>query len=395
MADTVQVGLDHIAVYAPDQYLDLTDLAVARDVDPDKYLVGIGIKEAAVAAPSQDVAVLAANAGHAVLTEAGVLPEEVGFLVVGTESAVDKSKPTATHVHELLGISPQCRVYDIMHACVGATYGLLSALDWLHRTDARYALVIASDIARYGKGSLGEPTQGAGAVAMLLCREPRLMVLEEINTYSRQVWDFWKPLNETYPIVDGMYSTQCYIEAVTACYSGIERIEREAAFLYHMPYPKLVQQAHGRIARLIDKEVKWKEHFAEWVEASCHYPSRIGNIYTGSLWLSLVSQLESRWWSDGRTADPDLFYLFSYGSGSGAALLRGQRQPTWTEVMTSARVETALATRRRLSMEDYESSIVDYDGGVTEGSLPDPAHGRFRLDRVEDDKRVYVEREDA
>ena len=156
----------------------------------NKFLIGIGIQEMAVSSPWEDVVVLAANAGYRLLKEAGVSPKEIGLLIVGTESAEDRAKPTATHVHSLLSISDSCRVYDILHACAGATYGLLSAVDWAHSPNHKYALVIATDIARYGIGTPGEPTQGAGAVAMLVSKAPRLMKIKELSTYSNSVYDF-------------------------------------------------------------------------------------------------------------------------------------------------------------------------------------------------------------
>src|SRR3989344_5311695 len=83
------IGLDHIAVYVPNQYLSSVDLAHARQIDPNKFTIGIGIKEISVPSPAEDVVVMAANAGYQVLQEAGVLPSEIGLLIVGTESAVD------------------------------------------------------------------------------------------------------------------------------------------------------------------------------------------------------------------------------------------------------------------------------------------------------------------
>ena len=114
----MNIGMDHIAAYIPNQYLALEDLALARNVDPEKFLVGLGNREMAIASTSEDVVVLASNAGKRVLDEAGVDPDDVGLLIVGTESALDRAKPTATHVHELLGISNACRVFDVIHAYV-------------------------------------------------------------------------------------------------------------------------------------------------------------------------------------------------------------------------------------------------------------------------------------
>lgn len=387
------IGIDHIAFYAPRQYLPLEDLAVARGVNPLKYTVGIGIQEVSVVTAAEDVVVMAANAGHRVLAEAGVSPEDVGMLIVGTESAEDKSKPTATHVHELLGINNSCRVYDIVHACAGATYGVLSAIDWLQNPEHKYALVIASDIARYGKNSLGEPTQGAGAVAMLISRSPRLMSLDEISNYSRNVYDFWKPLENKYPVVDGIYSAQCYAEAAEACFKN-QNASKEAAYIYHVPYPKLVRQTHARISRLIG--VDDEQHFQSKVASSCMYSNKIGNIYTGSLWLSLMSFLggyHSSAQSPHTLAEEfDGCYLFSYGSGCGAVLMRGRFPLSWAEQAAHFKFDDFLKGRTRITVKEYEDCVTDYEHSqlLSEEHLNQMnVGGKFRFCGTKDNKRFY------
>lgn len=384
------VGIDHIAVYTPSQYLDATDLASARNVDPRKYTSGIGIAQIAVPPVDEDVVVLAANAGVAVLEQAGVAAEEVGLLIVGTESAVDHSKPTASHVHELLGISPRCRVYDTVHACAGGTYGVLSALDWL-AADAtrRYALVIASDIARYERKSLGEPTQGAAATAMLVSRNPRLMALRELATYSRSVYDFWKPLSTRYPVVDGMLSVQSYTDAALACFQGQE-LSRKAAYVYHTPYPKLVQQTHTRIARLLGADVDAGAHYEQAVAPGPRAVSRVGNTYTASLWLALYGLLEESYRSgcDIRAAY-DGCYLFSYGSGCGAALIEGRFGPGTMAQIASFNLDDMLGRRRRLSFADYDELMNAHESDLVASELPLEAAGVFRLAGVRGNKRMY------
>ena len=383
------VGIDHMALYVPDPYLSLDDLAAARGVDPNKYFVGIGIRETAIATPAEDVVVLAANAGHRVLEEADVSPDDIGLLIVGTESAEDKSKPTATHVHELLGINSACRVYDVVHACAGATYGVLSAIDWLHNPAHKYALVIASDIARYGKNEAGEPTQGAGAVAMLLCRSPRLLALGEIATFSKNVYDFWKPLDQKYPLVDGIYSARCYGEAAEACFGG-QDLAKDAAYIYHAPYPKLVQQTHGQVARMIDGNVDAKSHFKDQVAPSLRFAARIGNIYTGSMWLALMSFLEAQRSDGGDAADG--CYLFSYGSGCGAALLRGTFPPNWQAGAALFGTDAALDSRTRLGFDEYETLMDIYENpeSISADKLAATAvGGAFRYLGTEKNKRRY------
>lgn len=386
------VGLDHVAAYVPNQYLPMEDLARARGVEPSKYLVGIGIKEMAVPSQEEDVVVLGANAGRDVLEEAGISPKDVGLLIVGTESAEDKSKPTATHIHDLLGISSNCRVYDVIHACIGATYGVLTAIDWV-RGSGKYALVIASDIAKYGIGAPGEATQGAGAVAMLISRNPRLMALEEIGAFSKNVYDFWKPLDRDFPIVKGVYSAECYTEAVLKCFSG-RKIDRNAAFLYHTPYPGIVKQAHAKVVKMFDEHVDPQQHYKNRVASSILYASRVGNIYTGSLWLSLVSFLENHLASatesevSDRGTEEGLVgcYMFSYGSGCGAVLMRGELSRTWAIMAQKLKVGERLGKRVKLSIEEYERLM--YSREAVRWNQPTYSH--FKFEGVRDNERVYA-----
>lgn len=388
MTEQSTPGIDHIAFYTPNQYLPLEELARARNVDPKKYTVGIGINEISVANFDEDAVVLAANAGSRVLEEAGVSPEDIGLLIVGTESADDKSKPTATHVHELLGISSACRVYDIVHACIGGTYGLLSALDWVAGTGrGRYALVIASDIARYERHSLGEPTQGGGAVAILVSANPRLLTLRELSTYSNNVYDFWKPSEEKYPIVDGMLSAQSYADAATNCFRSTDA-DLQGAFLYHCPYPKLVQQTHSRIAKLLGAD-RGSEHFSEHVSPFLNFSSRVGNVYTASLWLAFCNWIEDR--GTGVNNKFDDCYVFSYGSGCGAALLHGSLQPGWEQMASLLTISKSLDSRIKIEITGYEllADCFEQSRVPSKEEWSIRSAGPFKLSAIEDHKRVY------
>ena len=71
---------------------------------------------------------------------------------------------------------------------------------------------------RYGLRSGGEPTQGAGAVAMLLTANPRILTFENDNLMLTQdIYDFWRPLGHAYPMVDGHLSNQVYIDSFKKC----------------------------------------------------------------------------------------------------------------------------------------------------------------------------------
>ncbi|NNF66208.1 MAG: hydroxymethylglutaryl-CoA synthase family protein, partial [Gammaproteobacteria bacterium] len=184
------VGIDAMAFHGPQSFIDMSELAVVRGVDPNKYTKGLGQVQMAVASPCEDTVTMATVAAYKALQGFDIDPGEIGTLIVGTETGVDHSKPVAVYVHEMLGLASNCRTFETKHACYGAMAGLSSAMDWISagRARGRKALIIASDIARYGLGTVGEPTQGAGAVAMVISENPRLLQLDPdtFGDYTRQ-----------------------------------------------------------------------------------------------------------------------------------------------------------------------------------------------------------------
>jgi hydroxymethylglutaryl-CoA synthase len=174
------VGIEALAIALPRRYLPLEELAKARGVDADKYLKGLGVREMAVPDPGEDTVALAATAARRLLANTQIDPNRIGMVIVGTETGVDHAKPVASFVQGALGLPHGMRTFDTTHACYGGTAGLMASAEWIASgaADGRVALVVAADVARYGLNSLGEPTQGAGAVAMLVSEHPRLLELD-------------------------------------------------------------------------------------------------------------------------------------------------------------------------------------------------------------------------
>lgn len=141
---------------------------------------------------SQDTISMAANAAAQILSDAD--KAAIDLVILGTESGVDNSKAGALYVQRLLGISNKARVLEIKEACYGATAGLQFAKLHIAQNPKAKALVIGSDIARYGLDTSGEVTQGAGAVALLVAANPRILALDMRSAYySSEINDFWRP----------------------------------------------------------------------------------------------------------------------------------------------------------------------------------------------------------
>lgn len=354
------IGIDAISFSVPRTYLAASDLAVARGVAPEKYEKGLGVSRMAVPAPHEDAVTLAANAARRVMRLGDVDRQSIGMCAVGTETAVDHSKPIASYVHGLVGLPAQCRVFETKHACFGATASLMAAVEWIASGAARgrSALVVATDIARYDLGSPGEPTQGAGAVAMVISERPRLLEIEvgKTGSYARDVHDFWRPLHRKEALVDGAFSVQCYLDALSGAYDDWLGVVTDDAELertcYHVPYGKMAQKAHRRrLAAHGMSDAEADARFAKEVAPSLIYPAEVGNVYSASLYLAFSSLLAA----EAAQLEGSRVGLFSYGSGCGAELFAGRIARGAGAFVKQLDLGAPLVDRQRLGIPEYEA----------------------------------------
>jgi hydroxymethylglutaryl-CoA synthase len=255
------IGLEALAFSVPQYFINLTNLAGARGIDPAKYTSGLGQREMSIATPCEDAVTLAAGAGRRLLSNFDIDPESIALLIVGAETGIDHSKPIASYVHELLGLPSLCPSCEIKHACYGGIAGLFTASQWTMSGCAggKKALVIATDIARYGAGTPGESTQGVGAVAMMISDKPALLEFDTGGEgyYSKQIMDFWRPIYSKETFANGHYSIECYPNALQHSYTAYRRspgydgdrhcADRFVTCLYPTPFVKMSQKAHQRL----------------------------------------------------------------------------------------------------------------------------------------------------
>jgi len=365
----IDVGVSDIAIYIPQFYLPHDELAEARGIPPEKFREGLGNHKMAILPNWEDSVTMAANAAAQLLEKTGTNPQEIHQLVVSTESGVDHSKPVASFVQGLLKIGSRCRIYEIKHACYGGTAGIVTSIDWIARNygNSKKALVIMTDVARYGFGSPGEPTQGAGAVALLVEKNPRLLSVDTRTNgiFSKDVFDFWRPTGHRVPIVDGKYSVACYLEAMEEAVShfrsnvGIPRgrlLEHLDYILYHMPFTGMARKAHRHFVDTehVDlgaeaRQDLYTETFRAKVEPGLLGAREVGNIYTGSVYMGLASLLET----ERDRVEGKRVGVFSYGSGCGAEFFLCQMKTGLSEIIQGMRFQEQLDRRKAVTFEQY------------------------------------------
>lgn len=120
-----------------------------------------------------------------------------------------------------------------------------------------------------------------------------------------------------------------------------------AAVCFHLPYPKLALKGLKKSwirACLKRKKDLLQKHF----DQSILYSQKVGNIYTGSLFLGLLS-LEN---TDSLKAG-DKIALYSYGSGAVAEFFSGELVEGYEAYLDKDRLNK-LNQRTALSVADYE-----------------------------------------
>lgn len=201
------VGIDDMAAYIPQTYLPIETLAKERGIAYAKLNKGLGLTAMAVPDAGEDAATMMANAVRELLEKNNLSPKQIGRIYLGTESALDGAKPTATYALQMLQAYFEsqygsdaflnCDVVDLTFACIGAVDALQNTLDWLRADSNRIGIIVASDNAKYELGSTGEYTQGAGAVAVLVKANPRILAIDtHWGVGTRAVYDFYKPLRK-------------------------------------------------------------------------------------------------------------------------------------------------------------------------------------------------------
>ena len=275
-------GVSGMAVFLPHLRVSLDRWCewTGQPWDKVRAIVGDSFR---VCAPEENVYTLAAGAVLQLIVNYDIDPREVGFLGFGTESSTDNSagavivKGMVDKGLDALGkprLARDCEVPEFKHACLGGVYALKSGLRYLaFDGHGRKAIVVSADIAEYERGSTGEQTQGAGAVAMLLESEPKLFVCDLARGGSSSDYrgaDFRKPTSRyfakdyavntsrlhDFPVFNGKYSTVCYVDeamhAVKAMFARVdtpplEWMQRVEAIFFHRPYEKLPFQTLASI----------------------------------------------------------------------------------------------------------------------------------------------------
>ncbi|MBU3889045.1 ketoacyl-ACP synthase III [Methylosinus sporium] len=138
---SVVVGLGS---YLPSRILTNEELAATVDTSDEWITQRTGIKERHIAAPGETTSMLGEKAARAALADAGLGPEDIDLVIVGTSTPDYTFPSTATQIQAALGMT-RGAAFDLQAVCSGFVFALATAEKFLRSGSHKRALIIGAE----------------------------------------------------------------------------------------------------------------------------------------------------------------------------------------------------------------------------------------------------------
>ena len=183
--------------YAPAQVLTNADLERMVDTSDEWIRTRTGIRERRVAAAHETTASMGAVAGLRAIRTAGLQPDDIDLILLGTLTPDYWMPSTAALVKEAIG-NTKASAFDVMAACSGFVYGFATAQAYIQAGLAKHALVIGSELLTRFMDYSDRSTcilfgDGAGAVVISASDEPGGALGVEMTTEPQGAYMIWLP----------------------------------------------------------------------------------------------------------------------------------------------------------------------------------------------------------
>jgi 3-oxoacyl-[acyl-carrier-protein] synthase-3 len=165
--------------YLPERVMTNADLAQLVDTSDEWIRARTGIEQRHIAADGETTADLAEQAGRRAMQAAGITPDEIDFIVVGTCTPDQVFPNVGCLLQERFGIRG-CPAFSVEAACTGFLYALSIADRFVASGQVRNALVIGAETLSRMVDWTDRTTcvlfgDGAGAVILQPAEEPGLI----------------------------------------------------------------------------------------------------------------------------------------------------------------------------------------------------------------------------
>jgi 3-oxoacyl-[acyl-carrier-protein] synthase-3 len=131
--------------YLPRRVLPNSELSRMVNTSDEWIIQRTGIRERHIVDPGTATSDLAKVAAEGAMKEAGITPDQIGFIVVGTTTPDTIFPSTACMLQDKLGAA-NAWGFDLGAACSGFTYALNTAAQMVATGGCDYALAVGADV---------------------------------------------------------------------------------------------------------------------------------------------------------------------------------------------------------------------------------------------------------
>jgi 3-oxoacyl-[acyl-carrier-protein] synthase-3 len=321
-------------MYAPTQIMTNKDLEKLVDTSDEWIRSRTGIRERRVAADDETTTTLCVNAGRDALAVAGMTPDELDLVIVGTCSPDYYMPATGVLVAHELGAT-RAAGFDVMAACSGFVFSLSTATAYVRSGMYRNVLVIGAELLTRFLDYTDRNTcvlfgDGAGAVILSASDEPGgLLGIDMYSDGSGRdgiIFPAGGSARPTSPetIAEGghfvhMAGKDVYRYATRQLAESAQAALRDAGlavddidqFLFHQANIRIIESVQNAIGIPPEKTYLNIE--------------RYGNTSAASVPMALVEAV-----ADGRIQPGDRLLMAAFGAGytAGAAVFQWTADPT-------------------------------------------------------------------
>lgn len=298
-------GIVGYGVYIPSYRIKVEEIAKVWGDNAQAVSRGLVVNEKSVPAPDEDTATISVEAARNSLKRAGIDPQKIGAVYVGSESHPYAVKPTATIVAEAVEASPDLTAADLEFACKAGTAGMQICMGLVDAGNVEYGLAVGADTAQGAPSDALEYTASAGGAAYIIGKENTIADFEGTYSFTTDTPDFYRREGKPYPRHGGRFTGKpAYFKHVLAGAKGMmEKMGTEASDYDHAVF----HQPNGKFYIRAAKKLGFTE---EQYKTGLLTPV-IGNTYSGATPLGLAAILD--------IAQPgERIFAVSYGSGAGS-----------------------------------------------------------------------------
>jgi 3-oxoacyl-[acyl-carrier-protein] synthase-3 len=316
--------------YAPSLVLTNADLERLVDTSDEWIVSRTGIRERRIAGPGETTASMAAVAGLRAIATAGLQPEDIDLILVGTLTPDYPLPSAAVLVKEAIG-NTRAAAMDLAAACSGFVYGYAMAHAYLSSGLGKHALVIGSETMSRctdftDRGTCVIFGDGAGAAVLSASDEPGGTLGMELTTDTAATYSIWipaggatRPANEAtvaarehYMRMKGGETFKVAVRRLGS--TSLNALEKAGMGLDDVDLV-VPHQANIRILEALAKSMKFP------MERVFVNIDRYGNTSAASVPIALVEAV-----SEGRIKQGDRIVLVAFGAGGTSAAIALQ----WT-----------------------------------------------------------------